>query len=378
MHKRLILILVVLRAGVSGGQTIWVDDDDPCADFNGIQAAIESASNGQTILVYPGTYSGNINLRGKAITLTSLDPLDGSTVLATIINGGGASRCITFDSGEDANTVIEGFLIANGSTLGDGGGIYCEASSPTIRYCTLSGNYSDDSGGGIYNTTNSNPTIVSCTFNGNGATTGAAIFNLVSSPTVSDCTFGQNVGSTCSGIGSLLGNPTIVNCSFMHNSSTQYAGAIYNWSGSATIIGCRFMGNTSGNEGAGIFNAGSTSSVTNCTFTGNSGLRGAGIYNDGNSSASVSDCTFTYNVAGVGAAISTKAGGDVTVSDSWFCANGASQIDGAYVDGGGNMVSDVCPPMGVRGGRYGDLDSDNDIDGADFVILSEHWLEGTQ
>jgi len=55
------------------GTTIYVDDNGP-ADFNNIQAAIYDANDGDTIIVAPGTYTGEGN-RGimirKSITLIS-------------------------------------------------------------------------------------------------------------------------------------------------------------------------------------------------------------------------------------------------------------------------------------------------------------------
>jgi serine protease len=58
--------------------TIRVPADQPT-----IQAAINAANNGDTVLVSDGTYKENINFNGKAIRVTSVN---GATT--TIIDGG--------------------------------------------------------------------------------------------------------------------------------------------------------------------------------------------------------------------------------------------------------------------------------------------------
>ena len=49
--------------GVAGAATWTVDDDGP-ADFDNIQAAINASSDGDEIVVEPGTYTGT---RGHAV-----------------------------------------------------------------------------------------------------------------------------------------------------------------------------------------------------------------------------------------------------------------------------------------------------------------------
>src|SRR2546428_5912540 len=83
-----------------------------------IQAAINAAANGDTVLVAPGTYVENINFSGKAITVTSAG---GPSV--TTINGGYLNTVVTFASGEGPTTTLQGFTIKNGNAS-FGAGIY--------------------------------------------------------------------------------------------------------------------------------------------------------------------------------------------------------------------------------------------------------------
>src|SRR4029077_2829117 len=75
-----------------------------------IQAGINAASNGDIVLVAPGTYKENINFSGKAITLKSSG---GARV--TIIDGGGIAPVLTFSSNETSSSVLNGFTLQNGS-----------------------------------------------------------------------------------------------------------------------------------------------------------------------------------------------------------------------------------------------------------------------
>ena len=78
-----------------------------------IQGAINAASNGDTVLVAPGTYRENINFEGKAITVTS----SGGPAVTTI-NGGGNGPVVLFVSGEGTGSVLSGFTITNGNSNG--------------------------------------------------------------------------------------------------------------------------------------------------------------------------------------------------------------------------------------------------------------------
>ncbi len=73
------------------GTTIHVPADQPT-----IQAAINAASNGDTVLVSPATYYENINFNGKAITVASTNG-----PATTIIDGGQAGAVVTFSGGGD-------------------------------------------------------------------------------------------------------------------------------------------------------------------------------------------------------------------------------------------------------------------------------------
>ncbi len=106
-----------------------------------IQAGIDASSDGDTVLVANGTYTGasnrNLDFYGKDIILQSVGGRDN-----TIINMETAARGFHLHSGETRNAVIDGFTILNGYTYGNGGAMLCVGSSPTIRNCKFTNNVS--------------------------------------------------------------------------------------------------------------------------------------------------------------------------------------------------------------------------------------------
>ena len=76
-------------------------------DFPSIQTAINNSQNGDTVLVFPGTYFENINFKGKNIVLGSLFLTTGDTtfVSQTIIDGNQQGCVVTFENGENSTTI---------------------------------------------------------------------------------------------------------------------------------------------------------------------------------------------------------------------------------------------------------------------------------
>ncbi|MDM7993123.1 MAG: hypothetical protein QUS11_07390 [Candidatus Fermentibacter sp.] len=136
------LLVLLLPMSVHAG-TIRVPSQQPT-----IQDAIVAASDGDSILVWPGTYHEWIDFIGKDVVLLSLSgPAD--TVIDGSPQGDGSdanySSTVTFENGETRSAVIQGFTITGGQgtyLYGPicGGGILCLESSPTIRGNIITGN----------------------------------------------------------------------------------------------------------------------------------------------------------------------------------------------------------------------------------------------
>ena len=115
-----ICLLVILALTVSA-DTIRVP-----YDMLSIPAAIGIATDGDTVLVYPGTYVVKLNFYGKNITVTSLDGPSATMLMPP----DDATATVRFVSGETDSAVLSGFTFLDGHNIPV---IYVSGSSPTIQ-----------------------------------------------------------------------------------------------------------------------------------------------------------------------------------------------------------------------------------------------------
>jgi predicted outer membrane repeat protein len=311
---RVFILLLPAVLFVIGVSLLQADTIHVPADSATIQAGINGAVDGDTVLVADGTYTGdgnrNIDLTGKAIVVMSENGPDASIIDLENVS---LSRGFVFQSSETYNSVIDGFTVTNGNYPSLGGGIYCTESSPTIRNCIISDNFAH-SGGGINCGWNSSPVITNCIISGNSLFFGGGI--------------------VCGGFSS----PTISNCIISDNLVMYFAGGVMcSNNSSPTIISCVISGN-SASRGGGIYCLDNSSpSILNCTISDNSAEYGGGIYCEEYCSPIVTNTVLWGDSASVGPEISLHSiytPSSLTVS--------FSDVEGgegaAYVDSGCTLI----------------------------------------
>jgi len=122
-------------------KTWYVDDDRadyPAADFTKIQDAVNAATSGDTIIVYPGTYTENVDVNKDHLTIQSENGAD-----STIVQVANSSDHV-FDIVADYVT-IGGFTV-KGATVAGKSGIYLNC----VEYCVITSNTAINNRAGIY------------------------------------------------------------------------------------------------------------------------------------------------------------------------------------------------------------------------------------
>ncbi len=302
----MVLYPIMLMSSVVSAATITVDVGGG-ADHTTIQDAIDAASDGDEIVVSPGTYTSDgsavVDTLGKAILIRS-----SGASLETIIDGKGERIGLHFDSNETSSTVIDGFTITNGYDFIFGGGVaVLNDSNPTIQNCIIDRNTTWSQGAGII-CYSSSPAITNCTISNNNTTYalgkggGIAIIG-TSSPILSGCIISGNQAGTLGGGG----------------------------------VWCQSMGAV----------------IDNCTITLNqTSGDGGGLYVGPDSGIDVTNCTISNNEASTGGGMWSASSASPALVDSTVCGNLPNQVEDSdpeadLWDVEGNAVLDVCGASGA-------------------------------
>lgn len=328
---------IALTTGAPQATTIAVPGDQPS-----LQAAVDVALSGDTVLVAPGNYSGpgnrDISLLGKKLVVTSSS---GPTL--TTIDCESAGRAFVANSGEPSGTEVNGFTIVNGFGPG-GGAIYVSSSHLQVRHCIIqncSVSVPGEDGGAILVDGGLSALYVSnCRIQGNSANRGGGI-----------CLRGTQVGATI--------DTTLIAGNYAESGVFSGVGGgicLRNGTASAYLLNCTVAGNLADFWGGGI--AVSTSGVLTLELTVVSGNEGFPSFTSemqlGSPSYALAYCLATDPTKVDG----TISGIHVTAEDPGFCdpesGTNSPTTDGNYSIDSSSFLATADTCSAIQGlGTYG-------------------------
>jgi len=332
MKKLTYLIILVLTTQICNATIINVPSEQAT-----IQAGINAATEGDTVLVAADTYYENVVFTGQNIVLASdyVNSSDSNDIINTVIDGSSDTTVVILKSGEDSNTVIAGLTIQNGKVESTpGSGILCDGTNPIIRNCIIKNNggvYSQK-GGGIASINDAYPRIICSEISVNRSIMGGGIY-AEGSIYIDSCLISNNMATrlhasySSSGGGiCFIGSVGIIKNSIIANNLASldnfttyhimHGGGIYADCDSLIIEACQILSNKiqtpSAMEiyygyGGGVYVSSNYGILTNNVFDDNgiiasfsaafghqSYIKGGGLYSEGN--IIISDNCFVDNI----------------------------------------------------------------------------------
>ncbi len=165
----------------------WREDGTAEHPFDTIQEAVTVARNGATIVVRPGTYYETIDLLGKSLHITGIDPDDPDAAAYPIVQGGGRGPVLHIQTTYfgDPRCEISGLVVTGGR--GAVGALFAADCDLTIRNCLIVGNQGTGPDEAVIHCKNGKVTFDNCTIADNcGRDKGAAIVAVGSDVTVAN------------------------------------------------------------------------------------------------------------------------------------------------------------------------------------------------
>ncbi len=297
-----------------------------CGFFT-IQAAIDDIGtvNGDHILVADGTYSENITFSGKDITVQSINGPSATTIQGATISTN--APVVTFDTGETANAVLDGFTVDNQAASSETRGIFIFNSHPTITNSIIQGNRTGITGGaGIYIS---------------GLSGGATIKNTIIGGT--SAATGNESLSNGGGLyfeGPTSGALSIIGSVIRYNQANRGGGLSANTITNVITITDTIISNNSAVRGDGIYLTDAPVAITNSQVNNNSG-EGLYLFDETNvvtnpaAIVTIDDSTFSGNGSD-GINKNSKTAIPLTISNSSFTLNSGN---GIYVHGSTGLTT---------------------------------------
>lgn len=347
------LAAFILFSVAAFSATIYVPDDHPT-----IQGAIDASVTGDEVIVRPGLYYENIDFLGKAIAVKSeLGPA------VTIINGKGIKSVVSFVNGEKADSEVNGFTLTNGSAY-EGGGVFCDGSSPTITGNIITDNSASFGAGlSLLNTyaIDLRDNVISDNYayiSGGGLGCYDSTDALIAHNLIENNSAGQQIGGVdCQGSTLRLHGNVIA-----HNRADSYNGggvtSLY-WS-SVTMVNNTVVGNSANDLAGGVAcSVYSSLAIVNSIFWGNSATTGSQIYVESVSSLDISHTDVEDGQNGL----------FVDPTSTYYWGAGMIDVDPLFVDSAGNDHHLTWTSPCRDGGDNNSVAESIDLEGDPRIVL---------
>jgi predicted outer membrane repeat protein len=315
----LLAILAVVFLSLSAECRTWRVAIDRTGDAPTIQAAIDSAAEGDEVLVGPGVYTwtnqGTGAVPGFIRFLTGQEGIALRSELGpveTVLDAEYHSRVIYIHAHN--RVTVDGFTIKHGvaPSFGDfvGGGLFTHIAREVVRNCIFIENRANYGGG------------ISCVVND--------------------------------------GFIRVESCTFIDNEAVGGGGALILWNGTGTcyVSDCVITNNSAGTRGGGIYQGDCNAVVERCVISGNeAGAEGSGYCQSSGKTAVISACTFNRNGA-ANSVIYARGGSVLSLERLIVAFNNAKALDAdatstvtvACCDLFGNLGGDAIPAGFIRRG----------------------------
>jgi hypothetical protein len=209
--------------------------------LNGIQEAIEVATEETAIVVGAGVYRERIDFLGKDILLIGAGTGDTSSAESTVIDGNDAGPVVTFRGGETARCMLMDVVVTHGNAV-NGGGVLCKPSSaPTLRRCAIMDNFAMR-GAGLYLDAAA-AVLIDCRIAGNTAVGGAAMYCRQANPKIVGSVISDNSAVRGGAVYCDRSGPVFI-ADDIWNNTAGCGGALYCDQSDAYLSTCTLKGNT--------------------------------------------------------------------------------------------------------------------------------------
>jgi predicted outer membrane repeat protein len=299
-----------------------------------IQAAVNAAASGDTIIISPGQYAGTgntyITISGKFVKIRSINPSDPNIVAGTVLECYGApANNSEFYLNPGCSVVLDGLTIRDGYSNTGGGAIYSNGSMAIIRNCVFRDCTAPNYDGGAIYAINTFLNITNCAFYDSIAGYGGAIYLSQSEVELDDCVIDGGLSTySSSAILALSSSITLNNCQVSNNLGESGGPAVYVTDSNLTVNKCNFFANVIIGRGSGVIstltsNGATKISIKDSNFTGN---RGGAIYGQ---NITIERCSITANI---GTGINLLGSGSVI--SSLIAGNWSASVAGISCSGG--------------------------------------------